>query len=106
MAFQIIGDRDTILGYQFAGVAGTAVETLAEAQAAFRAVTVAGDCQVLILTETVARLLGNEVTTHRLAARPPYLVEVPDIWGTKVPRRSLEQLIQEAVGIRIVQEKG
>jgi V/A-type H+-transporting ATPase subunit F len=104
MSFHILGDRDTILGFRFAGVTGSAVETQAEAQAAFRRAVAGGQYQILILTQKVAQLLDAEATAHRLAARPPYLVEVPDIWGTRVPRKSLERMIQEAVGIRIGRE--
>jgi vacuolar-type H+-ATPase subunit F/Vma7 len=57
-----------------------------------------------MLTEQVAHMLEDEVNRHRLAATPPYIVEVPDIWATDVGRPSLEQLIQEAVGIRIVHD--
>ena len=36
MAFHIIGDQDTVLGYRFAGVTGVVAENRAEALAAFR----------------------------------------------------------------------
>lgn len=102
MSFFIIGDRDTVLGFQFAGVPGVAVETPEQAQAAFRGAVAPGtECQILILTEKVGDWVGEAATAHRLASRPPYLVEVPDIWETPVKRKSLERMIQEAVGIRL-----
>ena len=36
MSYHIIGDRDTILGFRFAGITGDAVETPEQAQEAFR----------------------------------------------------------------------
>lgn len=105
MSFHIIGDRDTIIGYRFAGVTGTAVETQEEARAAFRRALGAGAYQILILTEKVAHLLEPEVLAHRHAARPPYLVAVPDVWGSRVPHKTLEAMIQEAVGIKIGREE-
>ena len=47
-------------------------------------------------------MLEGEVTAHRLAAAPPYIVVIEDIWGPDGQRRSLQDLIFEAVGIRIV----
>ncbi|MFA4944327.1 MAG: V-type ATP synthase subunit F [Lentisphaeria bacterium] len=105
MAFHIIGDRDTILGFQFAGVAGAPVASAAEAQAAFRQALDRANCRVLILTEQVGEWLAAEAAAHRLTAAPPYLVEIPDLWETPVRRQSLEGMIQEAVGIKLGKEK-
>ena len=102
MAFHIIGDQDTVLGYRFAGVTGSVVGNADEARTAFAAAVADRSNQILVLTEQAEELLGAEVTKHRLAAEPPFLVVVGDIAGTRVARRSLEQTIQEAVGIRIV----
>ena len=56
---------------------------------------------VLMVTEAVEDMLEQEVTAHRMAAVPPYLTVVQDIWGPKGHRRTLQELINEAVGIRI-----
>jgi len=101
MSFHIIGDQDTVVGFRFAGVTGSAVSTLAEAQGAFSQVVAEGSCQILILTEPVEAMLEQETTQHRLAATPPYLVVVGDIWGTETKRKSLEEMVHEAVGIKI-----
>lgn len=102
MSFHIIGDQDTVVGFRFAGVTGSAVSTLEEAQEAFAHVVSERSCQILILTEPVEAMLEQEATKHRLAATPPYLVVVGDIWGTETKRKSLEELVHEAVGIKIV----
>ena len=100
-SFHIIGDRDSVLGFQLAGVTASPVASAAEARAAFRAATAHGNCEILIVTDLVGKWLEEEVTEHRFAAKPPFLVHVGDLWGTPVARRSLESLIQEAVGIRV-----
>jgi len=104
MGFHIIGDRDTILGFRFAGVSGSAVATPEQAAAAFRRAVTSGQYEVLILTELVGQQLAAELVEHRLSGKTPYVVEVGDMWGTHVARRSLEELIQEAVGIKIVKD--
>ena len=60
---------------------------------------------VLLITEAVEDMLQEQVTAYRLKASPPYLTVVEDIWGKRGKRRSLQDLIFEAVGIRIVEEK-
>ena len=105
MAFHIIGDEDTVLGYRFAGVSGVPVITEDEAREAFRDAIASGDCRILLLTEKVESLLSAEVTHHRLEAVPPYVVVVEDIWGAQGERVSLQDLIYQAVGIRIVQDE-
>ena len=105
MAYHIIGDQDTVLGYRFAGVTGDAVDTEDEARAAFTKAIAHREPGVLLLTEAVADLLAAEVTAHRLAAVPPFLAVVQDIWGPRGKRRSLQDLIFAAVGIRIVEEQ-
>lgn len=105
MAYHIIGDQDTVLGYRFAGVTGDAVDTEEDAREAFTKAVAGRKPGVLLLTEAVADMLEEEVTAHRLAAAPPYLAVVQDIWGPRGKRRSLQELIDEAVGIRIVRDE-
>ncbi|HPY89131.1 MAG TPA: V-type ATP synthase subunit F [Lentisphaeria bacterium] len=105
MAYHIIGDQDTVLGYRFAGVTGDAVDNEEDAREAFTKAVASRKPGVLLLTEAVADMLEEEVTAHRLAAVPPYLTIVQDIWGPRGKRRSLQELIDEAVGIRIVRDE-
>jgi vacuolar-type H+-ATPase subunit F/Vma7 len=104
MTFHIIGDQDTVLGYRFAGVTGSVVATPEEAQQALRAAIEDERHHILLLTERVERQVEADVIAHRLAATPPYIVVIEDIWGAEGHRKTLQELIFEAVGIRIVRE--
>ncbi len=104
-SFHIIGDPDTIVGYRFAGVTGTAVSTEDEARAAFERITREARSGILLLTAPVAEMLGNAVARHRAAAKPPYVVIVGDIWNTPAKRPRLVDMIHQAVGIRITQAR-
>ena len=106
MSYHIIGAQDTVLGYRFAGVTGDVVETEEEARAAFRAALADRSLMILLLTEAVEDMLGAEVTAHRMAAIPPYVTIVQDIWGPRGNRRSLQELIGEAVGVKIARNDG
>ena len=103
MSYHIIGDQDTVLGYRFAGVTGDAVETAEEARAAFARAVGRAEPGILLLTRPVEDMLEAEVTAHRLESTPPYLAVIPDIWGHGQKRRSLQEMISDAVGIKIVE---
>ena len=94
MAYHIIGDADTVLGFRFAGVTGDVVEDVEQARAAFAKA---------IENHEPGILLEAEVTAHRLESTPPYLAVIPDIWGHGQKRRSLQEMISDAVGIKIVE---
>ena len=103
--YHIIGDKDTVLGYRFAGVSGDAVEDAAQAKTAFEKAVEDPSITVLLLTEAVEDMIPDMVMKHRMAAVPPYLAVVQDIWGPRGGRKSLQELINEAVGIRISSEE-
>lgn len=101
MSYHILGDEDTVLGFGFAGVPGTAVDNRQAATEIFATLVSDPVLKVLIMTYPVAAMLEPEVTAHRLASGAPYVVEIPDLWKTRVVRRTLVEMIQEAVGIKI-----
>lgn len=102
MSYHIIGDQDTVLGFRFAGVTGDAVKTEEEAREAFARAIESHETGILLLTYPVENMLEAEVTAHRLTALPPYIAVVPDVWGKGTRRKSLQDTISEAVGIKIV----
>lgn len=101
----IIGDQDTVLGFRFAGVTGDAVENAEQARDAFRRAVSDMAPSILLITKPVEDMIEDEVTAHRLAAKPPYLAVVPDIWGNGKKHKSLQEMINEAVGIKIIDGK-
>ena len=103
MSYHIIGDPDTVLGYRFAGVTGDAVENAEQAREAFNKALSSEEPGILLLTLPIEDMIEEEVTAHRLTSKPPYVAVVPDIWGGGRKRKSLQETISEAVGIKIVE---
>ncbi len=101
--YHIIGDMDTILGFRFAGITGDAVETPEEARTAFAKAIHGNQAGILLLTEEVEDMIADDVTAHRLSTLPPYMATVKSLMGTPKPRKSLQNLIREAVGIKLVE---
>jgi len=101
MSYHIIGDQDTVLGFRFAGITGDVVSTAAEAEKAFRKATGNPAITVLVITEAVEDMLPELVTAHRLSTERPYLTVIQDVWGPRGKRRGLQDMINEAVGIKL-----
>ena len=99
--YRIIGDGDTVLGFRFAGVDGAVATDRAAALDAFQSALKAPDVVVLILTEAVAAMLDAEVTAHRFSGEKPYIATIQDVWGRHQDHKGLDQLIFEAVGVKL-----
>jgi V/A-type H+/Na+-transporting ATPase subunit F len=99
--FYCIADEDTVLGFRLAGIEAQAVLTAEEAQAAINEVAVRPDCGVLILTEKVAAWIRPEAEIIRLEQDRPLIVVIPGPEGPMSGRKSLRELVQEAVGVSV-----
>lgn len=105
MKLHCIADEDTVRGFRLAGVAGEAVSDATEAAAAVEAAA-RTDCGVIIVTEKIADAIRPLVDEIRFERECPLIVEIPGPEGALPGRKSLRQLVQEAVGLRLEPEKG
>ena len=97
----IIGETDAVLGFAYAGVPGAVVETAEEARRVFDEVIEADRSRILIITESAAGLIREDVDRVRFEAERPVIVEIPGPEGPAPDRRTLLELIREAIGIRV-----
>lgn len=102
--YHIIGDKDTVLGFRFAGVEGTVVDDAASAEAAFKSALSDEGISILIITEKVQEFLPDLVMAHKVEARPPFVATIEDIWGPRSRRVSMAETIFAAVGVKIVKD--
>lgn len=103
--FYCIGDEDTVRGFRLAGVDGQIVSSNEEAATALKSAVGQRDIGVVIITDAVAADIRAQVDTIRLEREQPLLVEIPGPAGPIPGRKTLRQLVQEAVGIRISQDE-
>ncbi len=101
MKFYVIGDEDTVLGFSYAGVKGTVVETQLEAETAFEKAFKNPNIGIIIITERSAELIRKRVDNEKINAQRPLVVEIPDREGPMPGRKSILELIREAIGIRV-----
>jgi V/A-type H+/Na+-transporting ATPase subunit F len=105
MTFYCIGDADTVRAFRLAGVAGSTPDTPAAAAAALERLCAQPGLGVVILTQRLAAGIRQQVEAIRLQRNQPLLVEIPGPEGPLPGRKSLRQLVQEAVGVAVGIEK-
>ena len=105
MKFYCIGDEDSVRGFRLAGIDGRTVSSDEEAEAALQWAVQQTGIGVVIITDVVATAIRSQVDAIRLEREQPLVVEVSGPTGPLAGRKTLRQLVQEAVGIRISQDE-
>ncbi|PIE04076.1 MAG: Vacuolar H+transporting two-sector ATPase F subunit [Spirochaetales bacterium] len=101
MNYFIIGDEDTVLGFELAGVAGRSVKTAEQAGTAFNEALADRSNGIIIITEAAADLIRERVNKLLFSASFPLIVEIPDGSGRRENRKDLRTLVNEAIGIKL-----
>jgi V/A-type H+-transporting ATPase subunit F len=101
MDYFFLGSGELLTAFRFAGVDGVAVENGEEALAAFRKITGAGEARILVVEESAAAALNDDLVNWQLTGRYPLVVEIPGLAGHFEGRRTLVEAIREAIGIRV-----
>jgi V/A-type H+/Na+-transporting ATPase subunit F len=101
LKFYCIADEDTARGFRLAGIEARVAATAEHAQAAINETAALPDCGVLIITERVAAWIRPQVEMIRLERDRPLIVEIAGPEGPLSGRKSLRELVQEAVGISV-----
>lgn len=112
MKYFFIGEPELVLAFSLVGIEGVTAVNRNEALDAFNKVTGNGGLhtgvipiderpKVLILTETVADMIEEEILQWQMKGDYPLVVEIPGIHGSIAGRKSLTDSIREAVGIHV-----
>ena len=99
--FYCIADEDTVRGFRLAGIAGQAVATAEQAEAAVGKAAAQPDCGIIVLTAKVAATIQKQLEAIRWERDRPLIVEIPGPEGRLPTDKSLRQFVQQAVGIQI-----
>ncbi len=101
MKYAIIGDDDTVLGFEMVGVSGKVVHDADEAQRAFAALLEDKDVGIVIITERVADMMRATVDKYLFTMSFPLIVEIPDRTGTVPGRPGIREMVNAAIGIKL-----
>jgi len=96
----VIAGEDVVLGFRTAGIMGQAVSNRQEALAALDDAR-RKNIGVIIVTEEVSDMVSGEVEEIRFGESLPLIVEIPGMNGPLPGRKSLPDMIREALGIRV-----
>ncbi|MBN1781555.1 V-type ATP synthase subunit F [bacterium] len=100
MKFYAIGDADTVLGFNLAGVEGVVAESAEEIDAALKSAFQKEDLGIIIITERAAQKVRHEIDRYTFTTSFPLIIEIPDRKGSLEERGSVRDLIRSAVGVR------
>lgn len=101
MEYFVIGDDDTVLGFQLAGIKGEVVHTPEETDALFTRVLSDSEIGIVVITEKCADLIRTRLDDYLFSKDFPLILEIPDRNGQDSNRPSLKQLINTAIGIKL-----
>lgn len=101
MKFYVIGDEDTVLGFQLAGVDGIVVSDALEAKQAVEEAFRREDLGVIIIPERIASKIQGLVNQYLYKTTFPLIIEIPDRLGPLEGRKSVRDLLRAAVGVHL-----
>ena len=101
MQYFCIGDPDMATGLRLAGVDGVVARTPHEAREAFRAATRMPGVGVVLVSEPLAAMIREEVDKFQCTAHVPLILEIPACDGAQPGRKSLAQIVRQAVGVQV-----
>lgn len=100
MSLYVIGDRDTVLGFELLGARGVTVGNSEEAGEALQKALQDEEIILLFITREWADALRQRVDRLKMDSLQPIVMEIPGKTAA-APEKSLEELVQRAIGIKI-----
>jgi V/A-type H+-transporting ATPase subunit F len=101
MKFYVIGDRQTVLGFRLVGIEGADVASRDEALAALRTAVAGKEVGIILITETIAGQVRDEVEARLYGMGFPLVLEIPDSHGPSPDRPAIDDIVRKAIGINI-----
>jgi V/A-type H+-transporting ATPase subunit F len=103
MRISLIGDKDTVVGFQLAGVKDShIVESPEDARVALRDLAEDKESGLIIITERLADKIRSDISEITEGKVTPIIVEIPDKGGPIEKKVDpIKELIKRAVGIEI-----
>jgi len=101
MKFYLISDNiDTRAGMRLAGIEGVVVHTKQQVEEALDGAARIDKLGIILITEKLAAMIPDRMTSLKLAKDLPLVVEIPDRHGTKRAKNSITRYVNESLGIK------
>jgi V/A-type H+-transporting ATPase subunit F len=101
MKVLVIGHQEAVLGFSLVGVEGRVVSSPTEVnQALDEAFSMTG-IGIILVTQTVAKLIMPRMDQLKLRSTIPLVIEIPGPKGPPPGEPSLSEIVLRAIGIKI-----
>ena len=94
-------DKDTALGFKLAGVEVHGVENKEDIKNLFPSALRLKDVGILLISETLAEAVREEINIHLYSGKLPVVVEIRPLGGGERKRKNIDELIKESIGISV-----
>jgi len=101
LKFYVIGDEDTVLGFNLAGIEGKVAISPEEAREALKEAFQLEGLGVIVIPERIAASIRQDVDQYLYKTTFPLIIEIPDRLGPLEGRGSVRDLIRSSVGISL-----
>lgn len=96
----VVGDENTILGFSLIGVRGQTVKSPEQAEGALDDAVGREGVKIILVTENWAADLREKMDRLKMSGAEPLVLSIPSA-EPAAEGRSLRELVEEAVGIRL-----
>ena len=101
MKLAVVGDKDTVLLFAFAGVEGRVVDNANEAIEEIRQLKRTKQYALIIITEQVSIWAEELILSLKFSKELPLILDIPSSMGHLEEVKSLAKYIKETIGIKI-----
>ena len=100
MRLFVLGDKEAVLGFSLAGVAGQVAQTSAEVESGLNQVLGDDSIGILLITAEAANMARERVDRLKITADLPLILEIPNSQGVAADT-SVRRFISEAIGVSL-----
>ena len=109
----VLAEEELLIAFGMIGIKGAVVSNSEDAAATFRSIVWdkrysregqtfdLSDCKMLILSEDVSDMIGEELFEWQLSGAFPLIVEIPPLAGSSAQHTRLVDAVRKAIGIKI-----
>lgn len=102
MKMYLVSDNiDTLVGMRLAGIDGTIVHDAENLRTCINELISDDEPGILMLTEQAARYDKSFIDNLKVSLHTPLIVEIPDRHGSRDIADSINNLVHEAIGLKL-----
>jgi V/A-type H+-transporting ATPase subunit F len=99
--YAVSENRDTLLGLRLAGIRGTQISNLSEAEKLLDSLLKDKEIGIILITEKLAEGMRLKVNSIKQKLTYPLIVEIPDRHGSIRGEDYITGYVKDSIGIKI-----